>query len=397
MTALAQIAQQIGVTGAADILLLSLLIYALLSLLRRSRLAGAATGAFVLAVVYLLARLFALSLTASVLEATFAVLVVGAIVVFRDELRRFLEQLARFGKRRLGAEGLDEHAPAAELAEACHELVTQRYGALFVLRREDDLGEHLAQGHRLDGEVSATVLVSLFDHHSPGHDGAMVIDRGRIERFGCHLPLSTDAKQLRGLGTRHAAALGLAEVSDALCLVVSEERGSVRIAEGGQLGEPLTAAELAERLGALEATAALPARSFLRRHALKGLSVSAALGLWLVLVYGAQPRVESIEVPVRPVQAQEGARQLVITPARVTVTLAGPRRAFYFLRPTRLRVLLPLAKRKAWHNLSVADVNAPRSLTVRAIQPSTVRVRRARKAPSKRRTRKGEPSAAKAP
>lgn len=378
MTTLGQIAGQLGVTGAVDILLLSLLIYALLSLLRRSRLAGAATGVFVLAVVYLLARLFELTLTASVLEATFAVLVVGAIVVFRDELRRFLEQLARFGKRRVGVDFAEDRAPAEELAEACRELVKQRYGALFVLRREDDLGEHLAQGHRLDGEVSATLLVSLFDPHSPGHDGAMVIDRGRIERFGCHLPLSTDTTQLKGMGTRHAAALGLAEVSDAICIVVSEERGSVRIAEGGSMGEPLTGQELVQRLEALQATAGQPARSFARRHALKGLSVLVAVGLWLVLVYGARPRVESIEVPVKTVQPGGKARDVEVSPAKVAVTLAGPRRAFYFLRRQRLRVLLPMAKRKAWHNLSVADVNAPRSLTVRAIQPATVRVRRQR-------------------
>lgn len=375
-----ELLRQIGVTGALDIALMAALVYALISLLERSRLQVAAVGALLLAAVYLLARLFELTLTASVLEAAFAVLVIGLIVVFRDELRRFLEQLGRVGRLGLRPRaGPDEERPAQELvAETLAGLAARRVGALLVLRRKHDLTEHLAQGVALDGELSGPLLESLFDPHSAGHDGAVVLEGGRVTRFACHLPLSSDASQLERLGTRHAAALGLAEVSDALCVVVSEERGTLRLARDGRLSAPLTAEALAQQLGkhATKDPQAMGTSS--RRHVLKAVAVVVSAALWAVVVHGSRPTVESIRVPVLPASTAEkgGGEAFVVKPKQVTVTLTGPRRAFYFFGRQRLHVLVPVDRPRR-QVLSIADVNVPSGVTVRAIHPSSVLVRRA--------------------
>ena len=136
------------------------------------------------------------------------------------------------------------------LARTLGDLARARTGALVVIRGKDAIARHLDGGEDVEGRLSEPLLKSIFDPHSIGHDGAVVIDGHLIDKLGCHLPLSKNLEKLPRSGTRHAAALGLSERSDALCLVVSEERGTISVARRGNLQVVATPADLLEVLAA---------------------------------------------------------------------------------------------------------------------------------------------------
>ena len=182
---------------------------------------------------YLVAIQLELQLTAWFFQGFFAVLVVLLVVVFQDDLRRLFEQIAVLSLRRRPAPTPVDGITI--LVRTLLQLAAQRTGALLVLPGREPLERHLQGGTPLDALISEALLLSIFDPESPGHDGAVVAQGNRLVRFSVHLPLSEDRTQLGTGGTRHAAALGLAERCDALCVAGSEERGTVALASNGQL------------------------------------------------------------------------------------------------------------------------------------------------------------------
>jgi uncharacterized protein (TIGR00159 family) len=278
-----------GPSDALDVALVALLLYTGMSWLRRAHAALAVGGLSLLGAVYLGARLLDLQLTTWVFQGSFAVLALALVVIFQDELRRGFEEIAAFavggrGDRRPRLDTADVLARAlADLAEA-------RVGALVAIAGTQRLDRLLQGGHELGGRLSPALLASLFDPHSPGHDGAVVVEDRDVTRFGAHLPLARGIASLRGLGTRHSAAVGLSERSDALCLVVSEERGSVSAARNGELRVVGSEDELAKLIASFyrERRALGRARPKLLelvrgRHAEKLAALVLAIGLWLLL------------------------------------------------------------------------------------------------------------------
>jgi uncharacterized protein (TIGR00159 family) len=210
-----------------------IMVWAGISWLRTTPARLALAGLGILVAVYLLARQLDLVLTTWILQSFTAVAVLVAVVVFQQDLRRLFEQIAAlgFGRRLLpaGSDAVDT------LVRAIASLAERRHGALIVIPGREPVEGHVAGGLPLDAQITEPLLLSIFDPHSPGHDGALVVAGDRATRFAVHLPLSTDRAQLGQRGTRHAAALGLAEQTDALCIAVSEERGTVSVAEAGRL------------------------------------------------------------------------------------------------------------------------------------------------------------------
>lgn len=191
-------------------------------------------------------------LTAWFFRGLFLASVVVLLLAFQDDLKRFFERLAVWGLgRQSGSPG---DSTVESVVRTSLALANVRHGALIVLPGREPLDRHLEGGVPLDGTVSDLLLLSLFDPHSPGHDGAIVVDTERVRRFGVHLPLSADFAELGSRGTRHAAALGLTEQCDALVVVVSEERGVVSVAEGGSLSEVESPDALRARIARFVAT-----------------------------------------------------------------------------------------------------------------------------------------------
>jgi DNA integrity scanning protein DisA with diadenylate cyclase activity len=179
------------------------------------------------------------------------------------------------------------------LVRTVDDLAKEKTGALIVIRGNDPLERHMNGGIPLDGQLSEPLLRSIFDSHSPGHDGAVLIEQNRVTRFAVHLPLSKDLQQLAHVGTRHSAALGLAELADALCLVVSEERGTVSTAENGRLRKMDTLQELGAVIQRFletkfppEPQKAIPIQFFRRNWLAKLFSIILAVGFWYILCPG---------------------------------------------------------------------------------------------------------------
>ncbi|MFZ8814279.1 MAG: diadenylate cyclase CdaA [Thermus aquaticus] len=222
-----------------DILLVTALFYSLWRLIVGTRALNLVRGLLVYLLVWFLANLLGLATLSWILGNAATLGAFALIVVFQPELRGLLERLGRPQGPRATSLALEE------LLLGVARLAERRYGALIALERRTPLGEYAATGEVLDARLSARLLVTLFYPGTPLHDGGAILREGRLLAAGCLFPLS---EAQVGLGTRHRAALGLSEVSDALVLVVSEETGSVRLAEGGRLSPPLSLEALRARL-----------------------------------------------------------------------------------------------------------------------------------------------------
>jgi uncharacterized protein (TIGR00159 family) len=372
----------LGLVEVIDLLLVWGLVWAGIAWLRATQARLALAGLGILVVFYLLARQLGLVLTTWILQGFGAVAVLIAVVVFQQDLRRLLEQIAAVWSRSPGqSAGTDV---VDTLARAIASLAEQRRGALIVIPGREPVDSHIEGGLVLDARLTQPLLLSLFDPHSPGHDGAVILAGDRATRFAVHLPLSTAHGLLGQRGTRHAAALGLAERTDALCIVVSEERGTVSVAKNGHLRTLRTPQEAGDEirgfLRRLAPTAGEPSPWMRRaletwREALLALPVAALL--WFLAVPGATVTEVDREAPVTVDGVPAAFEVQAIEPPSVRVTLAGRRRDLYFLGAGAVEVrvdaiLVELGRRS--FALTTADVRHPADVEVRAIRPDTVKI-----------------------
>ncbi|MFO0704959.1 MAG: diadenylate cyclase CdaA [Candidatus Andersenbacteria bacterium] len=221
-----------------DILVVAIILYWAYRFFRGTRAATIMWGIILVGIVFVLGRLLQLDALNWLLRVSIPALLVAIPVVFQPELRRALERLGRgqpwrgrvLNTRRQGT------ALANEIYQAIVTLAKTKTGALLVVARRTGLDEHIDSGQRLDATLSTALLLNIFFPNSPLHDGAVVLRAGKIVAAGVTLPLS-DAVETYQLGTRHKAALGITETSDALAIVVSEERGTISIAFNGKLSQ----------------------------------------------------------------------------------------------------------------------------------------------------------------
>lgn len=231
-----------GVSDAIDIVATALLIYYLLVLIRGTRAVPILFGIAVLAGLLGLANVFHLLVLATVLQFALVGTAVTLPIVFQPELRRLLEQLGRGGMiARREAEGdakaLEE--AIATLAAAAVVLSRNRVGALVAIEGATGLREYAESGTRLDARLSVELLLSIFTPRSPLHDGAAIVKGTLVEAAACFLPLSENVLTQSHLGTRHRAAIGLSEQTDAVVLVVSEQSGAISVARTGKLSREI--------------------------------------------------------------------------------------------------------------------------------------------------------------
>jgi diadenylate cyclase len=234
---------------AIDIGLLAFLIYRGYRILEQTRAVQLIKGVLFMVLIYLAAYFLQLSTLRWVLNLLVPGLVIGMAIVFQPELRRIFTRIGQGRwlqwRARAGANHLEALLNAAEL------LASKRWGALIVIARNIGLNTIIETGTRIDAELSPSLLLTLFAPGTPLHDGAVVIREDRVMAAGCFLPLSEQRDVRLSFGTRHRAALGLAEETDALVLVVSEETGTLSLAHDGSIYYDLPLEEVARRLKAL--------------------------------------------------------------------------------------------------------------------------------------------------
>ena len=378
--------REIGWTGLLDIVFVTLWIYTILVWFKRTRAAFVLTGIIIVAAVYLLARQLNLILTTSVLQGFFAVILVAVIVIFQEELRHFFEQVAVWSlNRKLGRRRV-MRTPRKEvevLVRTLTDLAREHIGVLIVIRGLDPIVRHLDGGEDLNGELSEPLLKSLFDPHSMGHDGAVVIERDRVTRFSCHLPLSKNFQKLQRSGTRHAAALGLAELTDALCLAVSEEQGTISVARAGDIqpiSDPGALSVLLEQFyqEVLPGHETRPFRDFFaKNYQEKAIALVTAVALWVVLVRESKIVAVPFQTPVEYTGLPMGLAVTELYPRTVEVTLSGTRRDFYLFNKRQLRArvrMLDADEGTRTITLSEADVAYPPNMTLVQVNPKRITV-----------------------
>jgi len=374
-----------------DIALVTVLAYVAIHFLRRASAHLALVGIGIVGGLYLLARLIGLTLTAWIFQGFFAAFLLLIVVIFQTDLRRAFERIAIWGLRRVPQTPPVE--TSAQLVSAVAKLAATRRGALIVIPGHDPLDRHLKGGIALDGRLSEPLLLSLFDPHSPGHDGAVLLDGEWLRRFALHLPLSGDSVQIGAHGTRHASALGLAECTDALCIVVSEEYGTVSVARAGKLLQLSTPAALTQVLAefrqeTLEGTSdPVPQGSpFSRLRVLSRVQVSwkigaaalaTSIGLWLVVIPGSEVGEARFEVRVAVINVPPGFEVDRIEPAEITIVATGLRRDLLFLSEDAFRVEVDadlVRYDRRTFRIGPESVLHPPALQIRSIQPDRLRL-----------------------
>lgn len=243
------------ISDIADICLLTLVIYYIMTAIKGTRAVQLLRGIFVAIVVYMLSSILRLDTINYILGKVFQGAMIAIIVIFQPELRNVLEHMGRlklghfFGlafdteTNIINTERVIENVTAAAI-----DLSAEKTGALMVIERQTRLGEYMNSGTQLNADVTSELLKNIFVPNTPLHDGAVIIRDGRILNAGCVLPLTANTNLSSELGTRHRAALGLSEASDAVVVVVSEETGKISIAMNGSLVRNLTKASLTRAL-----------------------------------------------------------------------------------------------------------------------------------------------------
>ena len=248
----------IGFTDILEIIIISVIVYQMLKWVQLTRAWTLFKGIIMLLLFALFAAIFQLNTISWLLSNSLSVGITAAIIIFQPELRRALEQLGRkkiFSNIFSFSAGEYEGRQSAftektinEVVRASYEMGEVKTGALIVIEQNVALGEYVRTGISIDGLVTSQLLINIFEHNTPLHDGAVIVRENRIVSATCYLPLSDNMELSKQLGTRHRAGVGISEVTDSVTIIVSEETGQVSVAEGGHLMRNVSSSELREVL-----------------------------------------------------------------------------------------------------------------------------------------------------
>ena len=254
------IPKSIQVSNVFEIIIMTFLIYEFIAWVKKTRAFSLLKGIAVLLIFWFLAYLFNFTTILWIGGRIINFAIIAMVVIFQPELRKALEELGRkrifskiftFGEKKDKGERCSDRT-VSELVRASFELAKTKTGALIVIEQDILLEEYERTGIAVDAVVSSQLLINIFEHNTPLHDGAVIIRRDRVAAATCYLPLSDNMQLSKDLGTRHRAAVGISEVSDTLTIVVSEETGKVSIAIAGELIRDIDADSLKSKLTFLQ-------------------------------------------------------------------------------------------------------------------------------------------------
>ncbi len=375
--------RSIRVIDFIDIAIIAIMIYLVLLWLKKARARFILIGMIIIGLIYVLAKIFSLYMTTMFFQGFFAILLIMVVIIFQDEFRHFFERVAVLGTQRR-RRGVSYGQDIEILSSAIANLSRKQIGALVAIRGRDPLDRHLEAGIRVDGLLSQVLLESLFDPHAPSHDGAVILDGGRVGRFSAYLPLSTNVNEIGRSGTRHAAALGLTERSDALCIVVSEERGTISVAEAGRIRELSDPAQLNSILADFYRSRYPEKKGSTLTDLLAGhlsekiLAIILAAAIWAI--FGYQKDIIRRDFVI-PVEYRNLSQDRIIgepKPKEVTITLNGAERAFNMVDPKELKLSLDMSKVQDGENniiLNEEMARYPAGFSVLNIEPERIKLK----------------------
>jgi len=235
------IIQNIRWQDVLDILVVAFIIYRIFLLIKGTRALQMLVGLAIILLVFLAARKIELLTLSWIINNFITYFILVIIILFQSDLRRML---TRMGEGPFFGSGVENLQIIEDVIGAAVNLSNHKIGALIVLERRNKLNDYIEMGTPLDAMVKRELIISLFHPRSPLHDGAVIIQNGRISAAGCYLPLTTNPRVSKSYGTRHRAAIGLSEETDAIVVVVSEETSRISVAVGGKLTKALDSATL---------------------------------------------------------------------------------------------------------------------------------------------------------
>lgn len=251
--------KNIGLIDVVQVLLIAVVVYYFILWIKQTRAYTLFKGMILIALIVMVASLTGMETILWIFRNISTVVLVALVVIFQPELRKMLEQLGEkntlsmlgmLNREKEGVERISERS-AEEIIRACYEMGAVKTGALIVLEKDIVLSEYEKTGIEIDARISSQLLINIFEHNTPLHDGAVLVRNDRVQAATCYLPLSDNLSLNKNLGTRHRAAVGISEVSDALTIIVSEETGNVSYAQKGQICTNVSANELREQLKTL--------------------------------------------------------------------------------------------------------------------------------------------------
>ena len=243
-------------TDVVEILIISFLVYQIVLWIKNTRAWSLLRGIILIMALILLAAIFNMTTILWIAENMLSLVVIATVVVLQPELRRALEQLGRTNfldslvpfdsSRDMGGRFSDK--TMQEIIKACFEMGKAKTGALIVVEQNQSLSEYERTGIEVDGLLTSQLLINIFEHNTPLHDGAVIVRENRVVSATCYLPLSDNMDLSKELGTRHRAGVGISEVTDSLTIIVSEETGHVSVAYEGALSRNLDSEGLKGKL-----------------------------------------------------------------------------------------------------------------------------------------------------
>jgi diadenylate cyclase len=227
-----EIIEQFAWWSALDITLIAIGTYYILLLIKGTRAAQMLTGLLIIAAVFLVSSWLPLTTVSWVLNKFYSSIILILIIIFQDDVRHALRKIGRKSFFQ-GQDNLSSQHILDEISRAAAHLSKRRIGALLVIERSIILSRYIDIGTLIDGRISKELILAVFHPASPIHDGAVIIQRGRLAAAGCFLPLTRQENLLKNWGTRHRAAMGISQETDAVVLIVSEESGKISLVEDG--------------------------------------------------------------------------------------------------------------------------------------------------------------------
>lgn len=244
-------------TDIVEIIILAFVLYYVLVWIKNTKAWSVLKGFFVIVAFILIAAYFEMNTIIWIVQNTFGVVATAVVVILQPELRKAIDELGRkniltsilpFEVGRSSPEGRFSDKTINEIAKACVEMGKVKTGALIVMEQNQRLTEYERTGIDVDGIVTSQLLINIFEHNTPLHDGAIIVRGNRVTSATCYLPLSDNMQLSKDLGTRHRAGVGISEVTDSLTVIVSEETGKISVAYEGKLERGLSSDALKERL-----------------------------------------------------------------------------------------------------------------------------------------------------
>jgi len=364
-----------------DILILTFIFYRLYLWLRKKKALRMILAILALPFYYILAQWFDLPLSLWGLQNLWAVILLVLVVIFQQEIREVLGSITLpsflFGKpERLPSKRLDQ------IAKAAFKIAEKGIGGLIVLQREDDLDEFIHGETLIDAELNEDMLVSIFNPQSPLHDGAVIISRDRIRYATALLPVSQSPSLPKEWGTRHRAGLGITEVSDAECIIISEERKEVLLVSRGKIEKEQAGEDLTRSLSGFpsfrrekDVEKRWPGKIF-NDLSVKALFFLLVFFLWILFVGLRQGEI-SFTIPIEYYSMPSDLVMNGEPPREINVRLRGSQKLLSALTPDRLRAQIDLSKAHPGINqisLSETNMNVPSGIYVTNFYPQKIKL-----------------------